>query len=63
MVKDVELFILLVIILICIVLILNARKFVKQKLKPTDENLYTNIVKVILLVVLALTFIAIYYII
>ncbi|MEG2645552.1 MAG: hypothetical protein RSA08_00790 [Clostridia bacterium] len=62
MVKDLEIFVALLIALFCIILIYNARLIAKKRFSKKDENKYTNIIKIIGFVIFAGAFITIYYI-
>lgn len=62
MVKDVETFILLLVLFVFLLLLFNARKFVRQKLNVSNENLYTKAIKIVSLIVCAICMVAIYYI-
>lgn len=62
MVKDVELFIPLFLLLIAIIVIFNARWLIKNKVKKDVENNVVNWIKIVSYFVCIVCLIAIYYI-
>jgi len=62
MVKDGELFIALFILFIAIVLIFNARWFIKNKVKKEYENKVVKWIKIVSYIICVICLFAIYYI-
>ena len=61
MLKEIEVFVALVVLLIAVLFILNARMVVRLKMNKDNENIKVTIVKIIGVVLAILSLIANYY--
>lgn len=62
MVKDVELFVALFILFIAIIVLFNARWFIKNKVKKEVENKVVKWIKIISYIICIICLVCIYYI-
>ena len=62
MLKEVEIFVVLMFLLIAILLIFNARYLVRSKMDTSNENTKVTVIKVFGAVLVALSLIVLYYI-